>query len=277
MNLHIKKSEFLQRSKGIGFLSYKTIDNTTKLNDLFQQGSLKIRFPSSFNEFSEAVLINTAGGYTGGDYCKLKIEVDKDSKVLISGQAAEKVYKCIDGKVKIINQIYLGEKSKFLWLPQELIMFNESRIKRCNTINLSQSSMFFGVESVVFGRHKMGEKVYEGMFDERWKIILNNKLIFSDFSFIDGDINQKIKNPAILDGSNSMSSIIFYKNNMGNLLDKIRNSIVDLPCETGVSMILNNLMVFRLVSKNSRILKEAISKIFYLIFPDLELPKTWRI
>ena len=110
MNLPIKKSEFLQRSKGIGFLSYKTIDNTTKLNDLFQQGSLKIRFPSSFNEFSEAVLINTAGGYTGGDYCKLKIEVDKYSKVLISGQAAEKVYKCIDGKVKIINQIYLGEK-----------------------------------------------------------------------------------------------------------------------------------------------------------------------
>ena len=38
MNLPIKKSEFLQRSKGIGFLSYKTIDNTTKLNDLFQKG-----------------------------------------------------------------------------------------------------------------------------------------------------------------------------------------------------------------------------------------------
>ena len=101
MNLPIKKSEFLQRSKGIGFLSYKTIDNTTKLNDLFQQGSLKIRFPSSFNEFSEAVLINTAGGYTGGDYCKLKIEVDNYS----NGKQAECIMNIAEAQYQDVHVV----------------------------------------------------------------------------------------------------------------------------------------------------------------------------
>ena len=277
MNSVQKSSKFLQRSTGKGFLSYKYLVGKTKLKDLFQQGNLKIRFPLSYNSFSEAVIINTAGGFTGGDSFKFKMEVGNRCKLLLSGQAAEKVYKCIDGYVKIRNKISLKNQSKLIWLPQELIMFNEARIKRQTSVNLSKSSIFLGVETVVFGRDKMGEKINKGLFDERWKIYLDGELIYSDFSFIEGDINQKIKKSAILDKSNSMSSIIFYKHNMGDLIDYINNRIVDLPSEIGVSKISKNLMVFRLVSKNSRTLKEAISKIVCLIIPDLKLPKTWSI
>ena len=57
----------LQRARGIGRISTKQRDGRTALDTLFQEGCGKIRLPNTHSHALEAVLINTAGGITGGD------------------------------------------------------------------------------------------------------------------------------------------------------------------------------------------------------------------
>ena len=48
-------------------LSARLVEGRSRLNRLAQQGAAKIRLPRSEADPLEAVLINTAGGLTGGD------------------------------------------------------------------------------------------------------------------------------------------------------------------------------------------------------------------
>ncbi|MGV3491650.1 MAG: urease accessory protein UreD, partial [Devosia sp.] len=56
-----------QRARGIGRIDTQVLDGRTRLTTLFQEGCAKIRLPHTHDPSLQAVLINTAGGLTGGD------------------------------------------------------------------------------------------------------------------------------------------------------------------------------------------------------------------
>jgi urease accessory protein len=56
-----------QRARGIGRIATQVLDGRTRLTTLFQEGCAKIRLPHTHDTSLQAVLINTAGGLTGGD------------------------------------------------------------------------------------------------------------------------------------------------------------------------------------------------------------------
>ena len=62
----------------------------TVLRDLYQQGSAKARFPKTFgNGPPEAVLINLAGGLTGGDCFRQTVHLDERTHAIFTTQAAD--------------------------------------------------------------------------------------------------------------------------------------------------------------------------------------------
>ena len=73
------KAIVLQRVKGIGKVCFSAPDGKTRLTDLYQSGSAKVRLPKVYDTPATAVLINTAGGLTGGD--RLDFEVGADAGV----------------------------------------------------------------------------------------------------------------------------------------------------------------------------------------------------
>ncbi len=52
-------------------LSVSHLDGRTRISRLYQEGAAKIRLPRVADDPLEAVLINTAGGLTGGDRLRL--------------------------------------------------------------------------------------------------------------------------------------------------------------------------------------------------------------
>ena len=48
------------------------------------------------------------------------------------------------------------------WLPQETILFDRCALDRRLEIDLAADARFLGVETLVFGRTAMGERVREG-------------------------------------------------------------------------------------------------------------------
>ncbi len=64
-----------QRVAGHGRLAVAAREGRTRLAELYQEGAAKIRLPRHADGSFEAVLINTAGGLTGGDRLGWRIEV----------------------------------------------------------------------------------------------------------------------------------------------------------------------------------------------------------
>lgn len=121
----------LQRSSGQGRLAVRRADGRTRLADLYQEGAQKIRLPRPLGRRDlEAVLINTAGGLTGGDRLCWSVEAAAGSALTVTSQACEKVYRSLGDSARVTSRLALGPGARLCWLPQETILFDGSRLDR---------------------------------------------------------------------------------------------------------------------------------------------------
>ena len=84
-----------QRAEGAVRLSVEQLLGRSMLSRLYQQGSAKVRLPKNYEASLEAVLLNTAGGITGGDHLSYDLDVGPGAHLIATTQAAEKVYRSL--------------------------------------------------------------------------------------------------------------------------------------------------------------------------------------
>ncbi len=61
-----------------------------------EAGSLRVRFPNGERaDTLDAVMVNTAGGMTGGDRFDLAVDVGSGAKLTVTTAAAEKIYRSL--------------------------------------------------------------------------------------------------------------------------------------------------------------------------------------
>ena len=115
----------LQRATGHIRLSL----NRNRLGCLYQSGSAKLLMPRTHRDIAEAVLINTAGGMTGGDEYRNELTI-KGSQLTVTSQTAERIYKSNREAAQVSTLLNVSERSVMHWLPQETIFFNNARLAR---------------------------------------------------------------------------------------------------------------------------------------------------
>src|SRR3954465_6202898 len=69
------------------------VDGVTRRRQLYESGSLRVRFPSPEAEGLSAVFVNTAGGIAGGDRFEVGIAAGEGSHLTVTTAAAEKIYR----------------------------------------------------------------------------------------------------------------------------------------------------------------------------------------
>ena len=173
-----------------------------ELKKFFQKGCAKSFIPKNDNSTTELVTLNTAGGLTSGDLNLNSIQVDCNTSLNITTQSMEKIYNCKNLLANAYTNITVGDNSNVSWMPLETIFFNGGKLRRRLNIDLKTSSNFFGVETLIFGRQAMGEIVDSGELDDALQIYKNNKLLYSDFNRIKGNIDKKILKSLVLKGNN---------------------------------------------------------------------------
>ena len=162
--------KLLQRSNGK--IDIELLDND--FSKFFQSGCCKILNPKNYNEFKELVLINTAGGITCNDNIDINANIN-NSKLSICTQAAEKIYAGIGDPARVEININLNNSTMY-WLPKELILFDNSKLRRNININLSDNSNLIFCETTIFGRKAMSEKIKNISFSDQWKIYSNSSI-----------------------------------------------------------------------------------------------------
>jgi urease accessory protein len=270
----------LERARGELRLEFKRRASQSVLASLYQDGCLKARMPRLRGNVPEAICINTSGGVTDGDTLHTAVTCHPDASAVVSGQAAERVYRSRGDAAIISATLTLHECSRLAWLPQETILFDGGRLARSIDVHMCESASLFAVESTILGRTAMGESVTTGSFSERWQINVGGQLEYVDaFDLIDADLAKQATRAAVLGGRIAFATAIYIGRDAAEVLNCIR--ALDQPpgCERGASR-LGNVVVTRIAGTSGALLRADIHAIVAAIterIEDMSVPKVWLL
>ena len=271
----IKSDGILQRARGMLNISVvQDSDKKSRLKDLRQQGSYRAIFPRPTQGTLEAVIINTAGGITGGDEFATQITANDHAKMSVTTQAAERIYKTPDLTLSSMHaRLCAKPNAQLYWLPQETILFEGSRLCRRLEAEVAEDSKFLMVEPLIFGREASGETLKSCHLDDSVFITTGNKPIYIDRVKLNGDITAILKRPAVANGGRAMASIVIVDPRAKEALADI-NAL--LPTSAGASLLADNILVARLLCADSFALRNALLPILKHLTHNA-IPKNWRL
>jgi urease accessory protein len=273
-DLRTRPAPRLQRSEGAARISFKCARGGTKLDRLFQQGAAKVRLPlGEAGEPPQAVLINTAGGLTGGDLMSAEVSLGAGCHAIVTSQACEKIYRSSSGDAKIHTRLSLAEDSRLDWLVQETILFDGARLSRRLEADLAPGAELLLVEAVIFGRSARGERVASGLFADRWRIQREGRLVFADDLRFDFSTPDLLRRPAVLAGAAAMATILFVTGEPEEHLAPLRETVG----ERGGVSVWNGKLLARLIAPNGVALRQTLIPALAVLRNSAALPKFWQI
>ncbi|WP_108398657.1 urease accessory protein UreD [Devosia submarina] len=262
----------LQRARGVGRISVKMRDGRTALRTLFQEGCAKIRLPNSFDSSLNAVLINTAGGLTGGDHVRWEADVEAGGRLTVTTQACERVYKSLGNDAEIETRLAVGPDAHLDWMPQETILFEKGRLSRRISIDLDQTASLCAVEAVLLGRDAMGESARHACFADSWRIRRGGKLVHAEETGISGAPERERDGIALLAGASAFAIVLY----VGADAER-RQALLPAPLPgVGISRTGERLVV-RVMAPSGLALRRLIVPIISVLSGNGGLPSLWTL
>jgi len=262
-----------QRAEGCVRLAFRSRDGVSTLDRLYQEGCGKARLPRSFGGVPEAVLINTAGGLTGGDRFAVEVDLAAGAGLVVTTQACERIYRSLGDAAEVSARADLGAGARLDWLPQETILFDGGRLSRRLEVDLHDDATFLGAETVLFGRTAMGEVVHGGLFRDRWRIRRGHKLLFADDLRFEGDIAKQIGRPAILGGCRAMATLLLVSAEAEALLEAVRDALG----EAGGASAWDGKLLVRIAAVDGLVLRSHLIPVLSVLMNGRPLPKVWQL
>jgi urease accessory protein len=244
--------------------------------DWSETGGFRARFPTTFDDRSEAVLINTGGGMTGGDTLTQNITVGTNANVLVTTQAAEKIYRSDGEPTRIDTRLTLETGASLAFVPQETILFSGAHLVRTLHADMPSDATLTACESVFFGRAAMGEILAGGAFRDQWRLKISGRLVFAEDIRLEGLLNIELARKAVANGARAMTTLVQAGPLAPSQLESIRERLHPLherSVEAGAGLI-NGVLVVRLLAMEAQSLRrELVTLLEHLL--GRALPRTW--
>lgn len=226
----------------------------TQLIDALETGGMRLRMPNS-DAGCDAVLINTAGGMTGGDVLRLSCVLDRRAKVRITTQSAEKVYRAEHAPCEVSAHFSVASGAALQWVPQESILFDGARLARALSVDMAADARLIILEMTVLGRVARNERIVSGLFHDRWRIRRGGALVFSEDVRLEGDIGDIMQSAASAAGASAIATLLYVARDAEAKLRAVRASLARAGSECGASA-WNGLLVARFVSNAPHVLRQ---------------------
>jgi len=266
-----------QRAAGLAQLVCSKSGGRTRLRRLYQDGSAKIRMPAVAVDPLEAVLINTAGGLTGGDRLGWEIDVGAGASASITTQACEKVYRAASDRAEVRVRLTVGENGRIAWLPQETIVFDRSAFARTLDVELADGAEALLLEATVFGRLAMGESTTQGQFHDRWRVHQNGSLVHAEDFRIGPGIAAALNRPAVAGGAIAVATLLMVSPRAEALLEPARDIIGGQGDASAWSVQKSGKLLARLFAEDGYQLRKRLVPLVELLNGRAGLPKLWSL
>lgn len=262
-----------QRARGVGRLAVRHDGDATRLVELFQEGSAKLRLPRVRTDAVEAVMINSGGGMTGGDRFRWDVEVGAGATAVLTTQACEKVYRAQAGEARVAARLTVGAGGRLDWLPQETILFDHSALARTIAADLAGDARLLLVESVVLGRRAMGETLTRAAFHDRWRIRRDGRLIFADDLKLEGDLPALSVARPLLGAAGAFATLLLAAPDAEASLGAVRTAIGDL----GGASAFDGKLVARIAAPDGLTLRRALLPAIAVLRGGRPAPSVWTL
>ncbi|MFZ4532254.1 MAG: urease accessory protein UreD [Alsobacter sp.] len=262
----------LLRARGRVKLGFVAAGGGTVLADLAEAGGYRVKFPRG--PVPEAVVINTGGGMAGGDGLDIAVAMGEGATATVTTQSAEKVYRADAAPAQIAVRLECAAGSALAWMPQETILFSGARLRRRLDADLHPTASLTLAETTVFGRLAMGERLGDGLFEDRWRIRRGGRLVLAETVRLDGLIADRLDRPALGGGARAVATVLHVSPDATGRLDGVRAVLEGAACDVGAGA-WNGLLVIRLAdAEPSRLRRDLVILLAHL--RGSVLPRVWQ-
>lgn len=265
----------MQRSRGAARVQFARRGAQTRLVDLHQSGSAKVMLPGlrSQNQgpVPEAVFLNTSGGLTGGDRLAFALELGEGARVLATTQTAERAYAATEGAAEIQISARVSNGGHLDWMPQETILYQNAHLIRHSQIDLGEGASCLLSESVVLGRHAMGEVVTQArLFDHRM-ICRAGRPVWADTMELGPEtLAPPQPSPALLGGARAFAVVCLVAQGAEDAVATLRAAAPEAAVSGW-----DGKCVLRLAAADGWPLKQALAQVLHIL-TRRPLPRVWQ-
>jgi len=238
----------------------------TRLVHLYQRDPLRVLFPMpEANDIALAVLLTTSGGLVAGDRLAIDIQVGEGAAAHVTTAAAEKIYRSTGATTAVAQHIGVGLGAWLEYLPPETILFEDVRLRRETRVELTAGAGFLGGSILVFGRQARGERLTNGLVNERWEVWHSGALVWGDALHLEGDIAATIVDPACFAAAAACATLILVPPDgaPGAFLDSARDAQASAAApglQAGVT-VLGGLLIARWLGQDALALRRAYAEL----------------
>jgi len=262
----------MQRARGEGRVMATVRDGKTEITSLYQEGCAKIRLPHTHSDALQAVLMNTAGGLTGGDHINWSATANPGAKLVLTTPACERVYRSLGSDAVVDNHLLAHAGAHIDWLPQETILFEGGRLDRRLDVDLDEGATLTAVEAVLLGREAMGEAARGAKLRDNWRIRRKGRLIHAEATVLSADALER-DGLSLLDGALAFATVLHIGPDAERKLEAVRAL---LP-ETGGASVIGERLTVRLLARSGIALRRSLSPIIALLSSAGSVPRLWTL
>jgi urease accessory protein len=268
-------------TNGAARIVFRRDGSRTRVSRLEQRHPLRVLFPDAPDDgVGLAVLANVSGGIVGGDRLEFAAELEPGASVMITTQAAEKVYRSTGATATIDSALSVGDQAWLEWLPHETILFDRARLLRNKRIDVAASGRLLAGEIVVFGRAEHGERLCQCHLRDQWEIRHCGRLIWCDALRLEGDIGGELAHPMRFGGARAYGTLIYMGTDAAAMLDLVRGQIDS--CRESAATRIANLVIVRFLSASTSRLRQAYGGLWARLRAraaglPAHLPRIWAI
>jgi urease accessory protein len=271
----LSKPGLLQRAVGELRVSVKRVGSETMLDELRQVGCLKVRFPRRVVPgWMDIVTLNTGGGVAGGDRLDVAVGVGAGAQVTAAAQSAERFYRALDSDApsRVRTRLTVQAGASLEWLPQDAILFDRCSLDRRLDVDLDVDASFLGVETLVFGRREMGERVRRGWLRDLIRVRRIGELLLHDAVRMDGEIDAILQRAAVGGGAGVVATLVYVARDAQDRLDAVRGALG--PADAGASA-WNGMLMARILGADSAAVRRTVVAVLDVLREGRPLPRVW--
>ncbi len=216
-------------------------------------------------------MINTAGGLTGGDRIAVEVALEEGARASVTTPACERVYRSLQGEVRVEQRLRVGPGARLDWIPQETILYDRGRLRRRLDVELEADAGITIVEALLLGRAAMGEIVTEGVFADFRAVRRGADLIFADAT----RIAEFLANPAALGGHPAMASLLHIGPDVARKREALRAAFDEGEDAWAGASLIGEVLVARIVASGGAALRRMVIPALAVLRDARPLPRLW--
>ena len=271
LDVHLEAG--LQRSCGEARLILGSRAGAPRIAGLQQSGSAKVMLPD--RDLGQAIFLNTSGGLTGGDRLRYELRLAAGLSICATTQTAERAYASL-GEVAVAEvALDIGDGASLDWLPQETLIYEHARLQRRINVTLGHDARLLLTETVVLGRHAMGELTEFAGFRDFRLVSRDHRPIWAESLHVDAATLASRSGKALLGKARCFSTIALIAPDAVDHLGRVNDLLCAEGCAVAASA-WNGRLILRLVSEHLWPLRQQVAQILIRL-RGKPVPRVWQL